>query len=425
MKLFTWSRNVRLFITSVLDQVLLSAGNFLIGFLLIRHTTDFDYGLFVLVQSAILLLVSTQSSCVSGPLTVVVPHKTPEKRAEMIGSIERSLRRVISSVAVAAFVVPIVCYVRGTWDGLETLVVVLAIFAGWVALVRDYARGILLILARPHTLLYADIVYVAIMVCGALFSVFGPVAAVLSAVGTLLLAGAAGWFAAYHAVGRDPGWHGNAAIAGPYWAELRSLGIWSAVGSVVYWLYGQSYNYMLASRLDLTAVADVNAARLLLMPSFILTTGIKSLLAPLAANWLAKEGTGAMLRRVWLIVPAIVLLNLCYMILIWFGRDLITTDLLHKVIRDREMLLVMWAAIVLVTLIRDMLQAAVIVLGRLQSLAWLSAASAMVALPMIWFGIGHWGAAGALIGQICGEGVSLMGVLWLLPKAVKRYERER
>ena len=43
------------FSATVVDQIALSGANFLVGLLLIRQTSDADYGMFVLVQSAITL----------------------------------------------------------------------------------------------------------------------------------------------------------------------------------------------------------------------------------------------------------------------------------------------------------------------------------------------------------------------------------
>ncbi len=54
MKSASAQRLLRLFSTAVVDQVVLSGASFLVGFLLIRRTSDFDYGMFVLVQSAII-----------------------------------------------------------------------------------------------------------------------------------------------------------------------------------------------------------------------------------------------------------------------------------------------------------------------------------------------------------------------------------
>lgn len=57
------------------------------------------------------------------------------------------------------------------------------------------------------------------------------------------------------------------------------------MGAVFYWLFVQSYNCALASRLDLSTVAAVNATRLLLVPTMVLTIGVTGMLIPLSAGW--------------------------------------------------------------------------------------------------------------------------------------------
>ena len=71
-----WSfghRAVGLFSSAIFDQVVLSATNFLVGFVLIRYAGDHDYALYVLVQSTMLLALTIHNSYLSGPLAIVAP----------------------------------------------------------------------------------------------------------------------------------------------------------------------------------------------------------------------------------------------------------------------------------------------------------------------------------------------------------------
>ena len=95
MNKFGSGRLVQMFGTAVIVQVLVSGANFFVGFLLIRHTSDVDYGLFVLAQSTITLLVAAQASWLSGPIAVVAPKKPDEARRIMVGAVEVSQRRFL------------------------------------------------------------------------------------------------------------------------------------------------------------------------------------------------------------------------------------------------------------------------------------------------------------------------------------------
>ena len=416
-------RLLKQFSTTVIDQVVISAANFFIGFLLIRRTSDIDYGMFVLVQSAITLLISAQSAWLSSPLAVVAPSKTLPVKRLMVGAVEHSQRRFLRRVTALAMLVPLGGYLLHYWTGLEALIVALGAVACWTSLQREYLRGVLLIYARPHSMLRADLTYVVVLLAGALIAAFGPKPAAVWAVTALVAAALAGEAAARRSLNEDPGFAtGDAA---PFWKEMRPLAVWATVGAMTYWIYNQSYNYVLASRINLTAVADVNAARLLLMPTIVLTVGIKTLLVPTAAGWLAESSIGRLMRRLLLLATGIAALDLVYCALVWIFREWLSHDLMHKTIADRDLLLILWAILSLIALYRDLLQTGLFALRKFKSLAAVTATSATVSLSIMWFGIKIWGAAAALIGQVAGESINLAGVLILLGLAWQHGERAK
>jgi O-antigen/teichoic acid export membrane protein len=293
------------------------------------------------------------------------------------------------------------------------LVVVLGIAACWTALQREYLRGVLLIYGRPHAMLLADLVNVAVLLAGALIAVYGPKPAVLWAVTALIASALAGETTARRSLAKDPGLTRGDDPA-PFWAEMRPLAVWATVGALTYWIYNQSYNYVLASRIDLTAVADVNAARLLLMPTIVLTVGVKTLLVPTAASWLAESSVGRLIRRLLLFATGIALIDVVYCIALWIFRDLLSHDLMHKTIGNRDLLLILWAALSLIALYRDLLQTGLFALRKFRSLAGVTGLSAAASLTIMWLGIKSWGPVAALIGQVAGEMINLGGVVILL-----------
>lgn len=404
---------LRHFSTGVLDQVMLSGANFIAGFLMIRYTTDADYGRFVLAQSALLLLLGVQSGWALGPLAVIAPTKTAEARRTMLGSIKASQRRFLRGLTLAALLIPIVGKMVGILDSPLALTIAATMFAGWAALERELLRNMLLVYSRPQSMLRADMFYVTALLAGIALSAFANLPSPgLCAVVTLALAAWAGADAANRSLARDPGW--VTGDAREFWREFRPVGVWITVGSVIYWLFAQSYNYVLATRLDLTAVANVNAARLMLMPVFVFTLGVKNLLLPLISKWLAEFGLQRLLRRLALLTLVVAALNLLYIVSVWVFRGWLVRDVLHKVIGDRDRLLLLWSAVAVIFLLREVLQAPLIALKRVKSITWLVGVSAVVSLSINWFGVTRWGAAAVLIGQIAGECVNLSGMGWLL-----------
>jgi O-antigen/teichoic acid export membrane protein len=404
--------------TGVLDQVLLSGANFVAGFMMIRYASDVSYGQFVLAQSAVLLLVSAQAAWLSGPVAAIAPTKTAGLRVQMIGSLGASQTSFLRRMALALLALPLAAYVIGIWSASISLAVAGTILAGWAALQREYRRGVLLIYSRPQAMLGADAVYVAILLLGiALALLLRPAAGPL-AIAALSAAGWAGATVAHRMLALEPGWvSGN---PGPFWREIRTIGLWSAVGAVIYWLFAQSYNYVLATRLDLTAVTNVNAARLVVMPVFVFMYGINILLTPTAANWLAKFGLPSMLRRLAVLTVLITAIDLMYFAVAWIVRDWLIVDLLHKHIGDQDRLLFLWGCVALVFLPREVLQSALYALKRARTMAWIIGLSAAMSLSTMWLGIPRWGAAAVLIGQLAGECALLTGLALLLWRQVLR-----
>src|SRR3984885_8116397 len=342
--------------TGVLDQVMLSGANFIAGFVMIRYSSDVSYGQFVLAQSTVLLLVSAQAAWLSGPVSAIAPTKAAVLRAQMIGSLGASQTRFLRRLALALLALPVAAYLIGIWSATISLAVAGTILAGWAALQREYRRGVLLIYSRPQAMLGADAVYVAIVLLGiALAVLFRPAAGPL-AIAALSAAGWAGATVAHRMLALEPGWLSG--DSRPFWREIRAIGLWSAVGAVIYWLFAQSYNYVLATRLDLTAVTNVNAARLVVMPVFVFMYGINSLLTPTAANWLSKFGLPRMLRRLAVLTVLITMIDLIYLAIAWTFRDWLIGDLMHKTIGDQDRLLILWGCVALVFLPREVLQAA-------------------------------------------------------------------
>ncbi len=406
-----------LFSAAVMDQVVLSGTNFLVGILLIRYASDQDYALYVLVQSALLLLLTVHNSWLMGPLAILTPRLPPDERWQTIGAVKRIQRRTLRLIALPLLVLPLLGYLTGLLSGLLAGVIAIAIVAGWASLRREYLRSVLLMYSRPHTLLGADSVYAVSLLLGVAFALLFGKPVVVGATGALVVAAWVGAAAAHRSLTVESQWREASVVS--IWPQIRSLGFWSLVGASTYWFLGQSYSYLLATRLDLTAVADANATRLVLMPAMILTIGVASLLGPSAATWYVQIGVHRLVRRLLVFVLAVGLLEVTYFVCVWIGRDWLFVDVLHKHIQSRDQLLLLWAGVGVVALFRDVLQCALIAMGQLKSLAWQVGLSTAVALPLMWFGVAWWGVAGAMIGQIVGELINLAGIIFYLRKSMR------
>ena len=176
---------------------------------------------------------------------------------------------------------------------------------------------------------------------------------------------------------------------------------------------------LLAGRVDLKAVADVNVTRLLLMPPMVLTIGVQALLMPITPGWFAEGGLRRLLGRLRKIILVMVAVDLVYLAVMWVSRDWLTGTVLHKEIGSRDLLLSLWALVALIGVVRDVMQCALFALGRMKSMAAQGILSASVAVVLTWFSIDWWGAPAVLIGQIVAELVNLAGIGRLLRRALR------
>ena len=414
---FASGRMLKLFSSSVMDQVVLSAANFSVGFLLIRFTSDDDYGLYVLLLTALQLMVTLQKASISGPLALVVAPKTPVERVRSVGAIKDAQRRLLLKLVVGLQAVPLAAVLTGWLTPRQALFLSLGIVCLWTSLRRELLRDLLLLFARADRLLLADLVFACLLAGGAALAVLSHGAAVLWVAGTMVAAAVAGEALAFRMLADKPGWLSG--DAGPVLRQVRPLGFWAMLGALTYWLYSGATNYMLAGALDLKAVADVNATRLLLMPVIMLSLGVQGVVNPMAALWYAEVGLPRLIRRLAGFTLGLLVIDLVYLALVWIFRDWLTHSFLHKQIGQRDELLLLWTAWALIGVLRMGLGYALFAAGKLKVLAAQGIVSAMVAIAITGFGVRYWGAATALIGQLAGETINLIGIGLMLREAFR------
>lgn len=405
---------VRLFSAAVVDQVLLSAASFLMGLILVRYTSDTDYALFVILQSTLLLVTTVHSSAVCGPVAILAPKTAPEPKREMIGIIWHSQNRLRWPTLLAGVAVAAIGDLTGILQRQTALVLGIGIIAGWWAVERNYVRNALIIYSRPRLLLTVDAVYVVVLLAGTVWAAFGIGMPAVWVTVAFAVAAYLSNVVGDRAVAKQIGWPRGK--AGPLWRDLRSLSFWAVVGAFIYWLFSRSYVYILATRLDLKAVADVNVVRLMVMPAILLILGLQSVLTPVASAWIAEVGFDRMLRRLNIIILAVGVCELAYFGLIWMFRGWVMATVMHKHIGQLDLFLLLWLVWAFISLFREVLVTAVYAFGRLRWLAWQIGVSAAIALCIAWFGIPWWGAAAALIALVVGEVTNLAGIIYAIRK---------
>jgi len=406
----------RLLSSAVFSQAALSAASFMIGTILIRNTSDLQYGYYVLAANALLLLVSLQNAILKPPLAIHWSGLDRRKRGELVGGLYREQRRLLPALCAAAAGSALLLWYGHVLDGYAGPLVIATAISALAILRREYFRMVLLAYRRPHDVLRTDMYYVGMMVTGVLVAIFTRAPALVAVV-TLGLGAAVSSSLLAQTLKRSEPWSVPARPG--LLRDIAPLAVWSTAGAAVHWIFSQGYIYLVAGTLDVAAVAAIAATRLLLMPVNLLSTGIGSLMLPLASGWLQQHGAGLLLRRLCLFAAGLAAATLCYVVAVWLLRDWIFADVLKKQFAQRDTLLALWSAIFLVVVIRDQLLYLPAAQGRFRVLTALTLVSAVVSLAAGYWAMLHFGTAGALMGLLVGEVISLTGVVVIAVRATR------
>lgn len=263
---------------------------------------------------------------------------------------------------------------------------------------------------RPFDVLRGDVCHIVLMLAGVFIATRTATPAAISLVALGIAAGASAVLIG-RALRRHEPW--GSANKAALLRGIAPIAAWSTAGAAIHWTFSQGYLYLVAGTLDVAAVAAIAATRLLLMPVNLLSTGIGSLMLPLASGWLQQHGPAFLLRRLGLIAAGLGLVTLSYFAVIWLARDWIFAVVLKKQFADRDDLLLLWGLLFLVMVVRDQLGYVVAAQGRFRALSLVTLVSACIALAASFEFISHLGVTGALLGMLTGELINLSGIVVL------------
>lgn len=394
---------------SMLDQALLSALNLGLGLLLIRLTAKESYGLYAQLFAGGLFATAVLEALVTGPLNNVAAGLDVQRRAAVIGHLARFQQwlslalALLSGAVVAAGVAVTGADPRPGWLGAAFAVYV---YAGSL---REYARSIGFLEGRVGDVLKMDGLYAFAVVAGmSVLTVYGLLAlpAVVFVLGLSNLAALA--LRRWPAADQDDRAGGAVAVA-----ALWRLGRWALPGALVSWAANYSYLYLAALWLGATASADLNAARLLLMPISLCVIAWSRTARPHAAQLLAQRRLRPLNRYVGLSVAALELLTATYVGLLWLALPWLEVHLLGPQYRGLHALVLAWGLYFALSAARTAGSSLLASAGRYRMLLVVSCLCAAVMLAVAFYTIPLWGVQGAVAALSVFE-VACLLLIWLV-----------
>ncbi len=389
-------------LTGIADQAVISLANFAVALGVLRLGTKEEFGLYALGYMAI-IIANSFAGGMFGSQFIVAQHRRPEAtRAPFAAAL---LLAQTGGVAMLCALVLALLLPAG-WASGFAVATLLAIPA---AVALDFLRVHRLALLRPQAALALDLLnallWLGFAMAGLGLGLAVPVAAIAAH-------GAACAVTAMVAIAtaRLPLRQGFAGM-GEALRAVWDQGRWSVGGVAVVMVQNQSHFYLLGLLTGLAAVAEVNAARMLLTPVALLLVGVNRTLIPgFAQMWAAGEE--ARIHR-QAVRAALVLLAaiLAFPLLLWAAWTPITLHLLQGRYDDIGVLVALWALVVALQAVTEIGSAQLQAASRFRLLALRIGSVAgpvVVALvPMIlWLG-----GPGSLVTLAAGQAV-LAVLLW-------------
>jgi O-antigen/teichoic acid export membrane protein len=401
---------VLMFSSAVAAQAVLSATSLVVGLILVRRTSDVDYGFYVLTVLVVMLTTATQNSFIQPQVVLRMTSADVAGRADLIGGLYREQRMLWPVFALVATATALALWWSGHLTDRALGVALVGSLAVIAAMFREFFRMMLMNYRRSGVVFGADLVYAALLITGVMAATFTRWPA-LVAVCSLGAAALSGGLVCYVSLRRMEPWniHGERGIL----LSLVPSGVWTTAGSVTHWLFSQGFNFLIAGMLGVAAVAAVAATRILIMPVNLLSTGIGTLLYPTVAGWLTRHSVKKVLNRQLLIAGSLALAAVCYFALIWLMRDWLFLHVLKKQVPNRDRLLMLWFAVGILMLLRDQVVFVLLSRSRFRILTVLTVFSAVVALTTSVLAMRVFGVSGALLGVLCGEVVNVSGLILL------------
>jgi len=391
------------------DQALQSLINLLSGVFLIRYASKEEYGLYGLGFAVTLLCVGICNALVMTQMTVIAPSKEPELRNTYCGSMFIALM-----VLLVSFGLVVLMILLGLSDILSAqymkLICVLVLSVPGVVAI-EYVRRYFYLKLSPRRVFSMDLVFAMFF-----FTILAGLYIVKPNQLHLWVLLANG-VSAFMVAGFVAIWVAKLPSSKALSLMLESIneawqhGLWALGGVLATALQNQGYIFLLAAFKGVTSIAEVNAARLLLSPVGVLSSGLARVFMPRMAYLNVDVG---IVHTVKLGTKVLVLLLLCILIygaILLYGLDWVVGLLMTSEYHGLEGLVALWVLYYIVQSIRSIASQILQVLRKFHLITISVATTALLWFSVSLAVINYFGVNVIIITMIAAE-LLLAVVLW-------------
>ena len=394
------------------DQAWLSGLNFLIGLAFIHGGTKIEYGQYAMLFNGVLLVQSIQNALINSPMTTVVPGRDVTEQPRLIADLSGAQTVLALLLAISgAAVVWVWLLLQAGGSGPHAAALAFGIAALGV-LFREFVRAVCYVKHAPATALATDLAYGGLLLMAVAYLVSTAGWNAHSALFAMGLAAAASVSYAL--------WRGGFGLrmrslfrAQQALAELWPCARWALRSVVVTWAYLNTYVYVVGAKMGASAVADLTAARLLLVPLSMAFVAWANIFRPRAARWVAAGKTDVLDTYVQKSLLAVVALVAAYAFLLFALYPFLQPLVLGEKYAQLEPLVAAWLAFFTLNGVRSVGMACMLTADRgyraMYYYGWVAFA---VCFPGVLVA-GIFGNTIAVVAALCAAELVLAALIWL------------
>jgi O-antigen/teichoic acid export membrane protein len=351
---------VRKVVGAIFTQGLLSMTSFLIGIVMARYTDKEEYGLYILLFSFIGIAGNIQNAFANSPLTVLYSARDEQGRKDLVTGV--TLMQFLLFIPLGILVIAgitIYGYISGNRGAIATVVIL--VLAGFSYLGKEYMRTIHYVHLKIGRVIRMDFAFTlsVFLMIGALlyFKQISCNTALIALFAGYTVSMTAGLLSNLRSFGKTAG------VIGTVFKDTWQYARWALIGVASGIVQQRSYLYIVSSMLGLERLADVSAARLLLMPvGLVVASSVKIVIAN--GSDLINNGEFTRFRKFILFI----LMLLAGFWLVYGVNLLIFYTLIVRILGEKysniQSLVILWSLFFLFNALRFPLKNSLIVLKK-------------------------------------------------------------
>jgi O-antigen/teichoic acid export membrane protein len=395
------------------DQAILSALSFIISIVLIKTVSKVDYGYYAIGFSIALFLISIQNAIVNTPLAVLLVSKTGNTKKKYTASLFYGQFIVILPAVCIGILAAAMAFIMG-FDSTQTSVAAAISFSSIGILFREFIRAYFYAEELPQKAFKLDLLYVSLFLgsIGSSYFFFNVGVAFI-----FILMGTSGGLAAL-LYSRSRDWKYDKTAIKQSYKENWKYGKWALLGVVVWHIQNHGYLYLLGALIGSIAVADVSAARLLMMPLFLARVGWMKIAIPHGSRLREKNQLDRFFKELVFVSIIFALIVGLYVIILFLFSEMLQTYVLTEKYAASFGYLILWAVIFTVGFASGNASYGLQVIKRFDLISKLNMVTMLVTLGCSYIGILNYGIKGALMALIIGLVIEVVILWYFFAKAV-------